>query len=103
MFNLLTSEMSMQVMAGDMRKFKKVDGIADRLFSSLEDTVDKSTQPLNQLVENSKKANENALSSIADLTDSNVQLIQSNKSMATEIEKVNVYFVLCPSTMQIPE
>lgn len=84
-------EMSMQVMAEGYEEVqKKVDGIADRLFSSLEDTVDKSTQPLNQLVENSKKANEKAVNSIADLTNSNVQLIKSNKSMATEIEKVNV-------------
>ena len=45
----------MQVMAEGYEEVqKKVDGIADRLFSSLEDTVDKSTQPLNQLVENSK-------------------------------------------------
>lgn len=84
-------EMSMQVMAEGYEEVqKKVDGIADRLFSSLEDTVDRSTKPLDELVENSKKANEKAVNSLAELTNSNVQLIKSNKSMAAEIEKVNV-------------
>jgi len=81
---------SLQVMSEGYAEVQtKVEKISADLFTSLEETVEKSTGPLSKMAENTRSASDVALNALDKLTKSNENVTQSYELMATSIATVN--------------
>ena len=81
---------SLQVLTEGYEEVQKnVENISTNVLKSVEDLVEQSAEPLNELVAKAKSANEEAVASIASVTKSNKALAKSNEDMISQIEAVN--------------
>ena len=82
--------MSLQVLTEGYEEVQKnVENISTNVLKSVEDLVEQSAEPLSELVQKTKAANEEAVRSISDVTKSNKALAKSNEDMIAQIAAVN--------------
>jgi hypothetical protein len=82
--------LSLQVLAEGYEEVQKnVDSISHNILSSVQELVQESAKPLQELVEKTKTANDEAVNSIATVTKSNKALAKSNEDMIAKLEAVN--------------
>ena len=81
---------SLQVLTEGYEEVQKnVENISSNVLKSVEDLVEQSAEPLSELVQKTKAANEEAVKSIANVTKSNKALAKSNEDMVAQIAAVN--------------
>ena len=68
---------------------KNVENISNNVLKSVEELVEQSAEPLSELVQKTKAANEEAVKSISNVTKSNKALAKSNENMVAQIAAVN--------------
>ena len=82
--------LSLQVLTEGYEEVQKnVENISTNVLKSVEDLVEQSAEPLSELVQKTKAANEEAVRSISDVTKSNKALAKSNEDMVAQIAAVN--------------
>ena len=82
--------LSLQVLTEGYEEVQKnVENISTNVLKSVEDLVEQSAEPLSELVQKTKAANEEAVRSISDVTKSNKALAKSNEDMIAQIAAVN--------------
>ena len=82
--------LSLQVLTEGYEEVQKnVENISTNVLKSVEDLVEQSAEPLSELVQKTKAANEEAIRSILDVTKSNKALAKSNEDMVAQIAAVN--------------
>ena len=82
--------LSLQVLTEGYEEVQKnVEYISTNVLKSVEDLVEQSAEPLSELVQKTKAANEEAVRSISDVTKSNKALAKSNEDMVAQIAAVN--------------
>lgn len=82
--------LSLQVLTEGYEEVQKnVENISINVLKSVEDLVEQSAEPLSELVQKTKAANEEAVRSISDVTKSNKALAKSNEDMVAQIAAVN--------------
>ena len=82
--------LSMQVMSEGYEEVKEnIDKASKDLMKSIEEVVNQSTGPLQELAEKTKAASEQAVDAISEVTKTNQKLAKSSKAMSDGIEKAN--------------
>lgn len=82
--------LSLQVLTEGYEEVQKnVDNISNNVLRSVEELVQQSAKPLQELVEKTKIANEEAVNSISTVAKSNKALAKSNEDMIAKLEAVN--------------
>lgn len=82
--------LSLQVLTEGYEEVQKnVENISANILQSVQDLVEQSAKPLEELVDKTKSANEKAINSLNDVSEANENLAKSHKSMANKIKSVN--------------
>ena len=82
--------LSLQVLTEGYEEVQNnVENISRNVLKSVEDLVEQSAEPLSELVQKTKAANDEAVRSISDVTKSNKELAKSNEDMVVQIAAVN--------------
>ena len=82
--------MNLQVLTEGYEELQEnIKRISDEMYSTLNEMIEKTSIPFNELAEKTSEANKKITSSLDELKSSNDDLVQSNRTAVTQIGRVN--------------